>query len=273
MSATTPSAGPPEPRKFGRVHWLGIASLVRREMHRELRFFGIAVLGPALQAALFATVFALAAGESLNRAAGSMPYLEFLAPGLVLSALMTRAFESTAYTLMFDKLEAAIEDLLGAPMTAAETLAGLVLAAGIVSIAVAFTVWLVMLLFGGGLPAHPGALLLFALSSAVLFSSTGLIASILSEKWDTLSGKETFILIPIIFLSGTFFPIAAVPEGIWRTILGANPIYWIVDGFRWAMTGQAETNPPAAICIAVGLAALAAVGAQRLLHSGYKLKP
>lgn len=265
-------ASPPRVRRFGPVNWLGVASLLKREMMREWRFFGVAILGPALQASLFAAVFTLAAGEAAPTL-GGLSFFQFLAPGLVIAAVMQRAFECTAYTLMFDKLEAALQDLLGAPMTAAELLAGWIASALAISSAIGLTVALAMALFGLGWPAHPLAALWFAGSAILLFAALGVIAAILSEKWDGLSGKETFVLVPLIFLSGTFFPLEATPEGLWRTLFQANPILYLVDGFRYAMIGQASVDPWRSGAVAGAAAAAAILAAHALFRSGYKIKP
>ncbi len=262
----------PRTRRFGPVNGLGVASLVRRELMREWRFFGVAVLGPALQASLFAAVFTLAAGERIVTVDG-LPFFQFLAPGLVIAAVMLRAFESTAYTLMFDKLEAAIQDLLGAPMTPAEILAGWIAAAAVISVGVGFTVAAAMAIFGMAPPEHPLALVWFVAAALLLFASAGVIAAILSAKWDGLSAKETFVLIPLIFLSGTFFPVSAVPEGAWRTAFQLNPIYYLVDGFRFAMTGRAGADPWTGAAVSAGAAVAVFAVALALFRSGYRIKP
>ena len=266
-SATLPHAlaGAPRTRRFRRFHTMGVGSLMKRELKREWRFFGPAILGPALQSALFATVFALAAGGFGIHA--------FLAPGLVIAAIMQRAFEATAYTVMFDKLEAAIGDVLGAPLSSFEIVLGWITSAVVVSLGIGVSVWAAMLPFGIGLPNHPLAMIWFLVTSTVLFASLGLILSILSEKWDALAGKETFLMIPVIFLSGTFFPLSAVPEGAWRTLFQFNPIFYLVDGFRWSVADMADADPMRAGIVA-GVAALVALfGAIRLVASGYRLKP
>lgn len=266
------AAGVPRVRRFGRVNWLGVVSLLMREIRREWRFFGVAVLGPALQASLFAAVFTLAAGRDVPDL-GGLRFFEFLAPGLVIAAIMQRAFESTAYTVMFDKLEAAIGDLLGAPMTAGEVLAGWIGSAAAISAAIGVTVALAMALFGLGAPAHPLTALWFVACAILLFAATGVLAAILSDKWDGLSGKETFMLVPLIFLSGTFFPLEAVPEGFWRAAFQANPIVYLVDGFRYGMTGQASTDPLLAGLVALAAALAMTAVAHAVFKSGYKIKP
>lgn len=259
-------------RRYGLVNWLGVSSLLMRELRREWRFFGVAILGPALQASLFAAVFTLAAGRDVPDL-GGLSFFDFLAPGLVLAAVMQRAFEATAYTLMFDKLEAAIGDLLGAPMTAAEVLAGWIGSAVAISVAIGLSVAAAMMLFGLDLPRYPLVTLWFGGCAILLFAAAGIVAAILSEKWDGLSGKETFILVPLIFLSGTFFPLEAVPEGFWRTAFQLNPIVYLVDGFRYGVTGQGSIDPTTAALIAFAAAVAMTLLAHAIFKSGYKIKP
>ena len=101
----------------------------------------------------------------------------------------------------------------------------------------------------------------------------GLIGAVFSKKWDSFSGKETFVVLPLIFLSGTFFPLSAVPEGPWRTVFQVNPIYYLVDGFRWSATGRLETDPWLSAAVTAGLFLIVYSIAARLLATGYKLKP
>lgn len=265
-------AAAPTPRRFGARNWIGLFNLIRRELIREYKWLGMTVVGPALQSVLFATVFTLAgAGEGR---VGEISFLEFLGAGLIIAAIMQRGFEVTGYSIMFDKLESdGLQDILGAPLSAGEILtAYLVTATGVAGL-IGAIVWLVMLPLGMGAPAHPLAALGFAIVIAATFSMIGLIASILSAKWDALSGKETFVVMPLIFLSGTFFPLAAVPEGTWTMVFQANPIFYLVDGFRWAATGQGETDPLIAAAVALGMFVVAFGIAARMLATGYKLKP
>jgi ABC-2 type transport system permease protein len=253
------------------VNWLGVQALLARELIREWRFFGPSILGPALQASLFAAVFRLAAGDHVPNL-GGLSFFEFLAPGLILAAVMQRAFQSTAYTIMFDKLEASLSDLIGAPMSAAEVLAGWLISATAISFLIGVTVALAMIFFGLGVPVYPLLALYFALTAILLFAAIGVISAIVSTKWDGLSGKETFMLVPLVFLSGTFFPVDSVPEGIWRTLFQLNPIVYYVDGFRYAVTGTAATDVVTAMIVACAATLTLIAIAHTMLRTGYKLK-
>lgn len=264
---------PPVIRQFRYANVIGLYSLFRREAKREIRWFGVAFIGPAIQAALFALVFSLAADDR-GLAVDGLNFLEFLAAGLVISSIMQRGFETTGYSIMFDKLECdGLQDIMGAPLSPAEILTAYLAAAVAMALSIGVVIWLVMVPFGLGLPEHPLAVLFFAAISAAIFSLLGLIGAIFSRKWDSLAGKETFFMAPTIFLSGTFFPLSAVPEGPWRAVFQGNPLYYLVDGFRWAATGRLETDPWFSAFIALVLFIVTLAIASRLLATGYKLKP
>jgi ABC-2 type transport system permease protein len=265
-------AGAPTVRRFGRINIIGLISLIRREFVRQGKWLGMAVLGPAIQSVLFASVFALAAGGTIR--IDGIDFLAFLGAGLVMSAVMQRAMETTGFSIMFDKLEAdGLQDLLSAPMSPMEILAGYLATAVGMGLLVGAAIWIVMALFGLGLPVHPLAALGFLIAAAAIFSLAGLVMAVFSAKWDGFAGKETFAVLPLIFLSGTFFPLSAVPEGAWQTAFQANPIYYLVDGFRWAATGRIESDPLTGGAVALGLFAVLFAICARLLATGYRLKP
>jgi len=260
----------PEARKFKGINWLGVAAIFKREIKREWRFFGIAMVGPALQTALFAIVFSVAAAGSVNQMAG-LPYILFLAPGLVMSVGLQRAFESTAYSLMEDKLDGTLADLLSAPLYALEIMVGQALASLILTLLISASVWAVMLPFGIMAPAHPFWLAGYFLIGVLMFATLGVLAAMISPKWDSLAGKETFIIMPLTFLSGTFFSIDAVSPSF-QPWLMANPVYHVINGFRHAITGSINSTHLGgfiyAACVAIALWLICST----LYSRGYKLK-
>ena len=262
----------PRTRRFSFGNVLGLLNLIRREYLREMRWFGIAVAGPMIQSALFAMVFSLAARD-IGLIDG-VDFITFLTSGLVIAAVMQRAFETTGYSIMFDKLESdGLQDILGAPLNAAEILTAYIANAVAVSVVIGLGIWVVLSIFGLGWPVYPMAALFYLCLAAALFAAIGLVAAVFSKKWDSLSGKETFLMLPTIFLSGTFFPITAVPEGFWRALFQWNPIYYVVDGFRWSVTGRAETDLALGLAIILGVFALFLAAAAALFVTGRNIKP
>ena len=263
--------GRPVLRSFGRFHGAGVAALYRREMLRALKIWKITVVAPVLRAALFAGIFALVVRD-FAETMGGMPFLAFLLPGLIAAAVLEKAFEATAFAIVFDKLEGVIVDILEAPLTAAEVTLAYVSAAVCGGLLTGAFVWLVLLPFGAPLPVAPAIALLYASVGAAITALFGLVAGIWADKWDRLSAVQTFAFIPILFLSGVFFSIDRLPE-VGQLLARANPLFYVIDGVRYGLTGHAESNLWIGAVILLSLIAALAAGAHRMLASGYKLKP
>jgi len=257
-------------RRISGFNTLGVATLIWRQVIAEFLVFKLVLLGPALQALLFAVVISLAVGSRIAEV-GGLPFLEFLAPGLVIAAAVQRSFESTAFSMVHEKLEGTIADVFGAPLSAIEILIGYTVGATVTGLCIGLPVWLVLVPFGAGLPQDAGAMLYFVLTGCVTLALFGLIAGMQSHRWDSLSAKETFILTPLLLLSGSFFSIAALEEPF-RTLMMANPIFHLVNGFRYAMTGYADAPVWISAAVVGLLAAALFLVAIRLVAIGYKVK-
>ncbi len=275
-SHRTPVRGHPAPRvklaarRISGCNTLGVATLIWRQVIAEFLVFKLVLLGPALQALLFAVVISLAVGSRIAEV-GGLPFLEFLAPGLVIAAAVQRSFESTAFSMVHEKLEGTIADVFGAPLSAIEILTGYTVGATVTGLCIGLPVWLVLVPFGAGLPQDAGVMAYFVLTGCVTLALFGLIAGMQSHRWDSLSAKETFLLTPLLLLSGSFFSISALEEPF-LSLMMANPIFHLVNGFRYAMTGYAD----APVWISAAVVGLLAVGlflvAIRLVAIGYKVK-
>lgn len=257
-------------RRIVGINTLGVATLIWRQVIAEFLVFKLVLLGPALQAMLFALVISLAVGTRIAEV-GGLPFLEFLAPGLVIAAAVQRSFESTAFSMVHEKLEGTIGDVFGAPLTAGEILTGYTVGATITGFCIGLPVWLVLLPFGAGLPLHGLAMLYFVLVGCIILAFFGLIAGMQSHRWDSLSAKETFVLTPLLFLSGSFFTIDALGEPF-RSMMMANPVFHLVNGFRYAMTGYADAPVWISATVVGILAAVLCLVALRLVAIGYKVK-
>ena len=260
----------PVARTFGPVNTRGVWSLYLREIRRGLKLAIITLVAPAIRAILFATVFALVI-ESLRGDVAGPDFLAFLVPGLIAAAMFERAFEGTAFSVVYDKLEHVIDDVVRAPLTAAEILVAYSLAATTSALMVGVVVGVVLLPYNLAVPAAPLILLLSAAAGAYMISLFALIAGLWAQKWDHISAAQTFVVIPVIFLSGVFFSIERLPP-LGQSLVRANPVFYVVDGVRYGMTGRGEGDPTIAIILVGGtIVALLAV-CYRLLVTGYRLK-
>lgn len=258
------------PKKFFAPNWYAVRAIIRREVLREILFFKLSLFGPALQAILFAMVFALAVGTSVTLV-GDLTLMEFLAPGLIMTATMHKAFETIGYSFVYDKTENILGDVFGSPVTAGEVLAGYIGTASVSGLLIGLTVWLGLLPFHVQTPSYPLAAAFFIVSGVVIVGLLGLLAGILSIGWDSISAKDVFIITPLSFLSCAFFPLGALQEPF-QTIMLFNPLFHLIDGFRFGMTGQADGNPFVSALIVAGILCVLTVLCHRVLKSGYKIK-
>ncbi len=265
------SLSPYAAKRIGPINWLGVWTLYKKEIHRFCKVFGQTVLSPVITTALFMTVFTVALGGS-GRYAGDISFELFLAPGLVIMAVLQNAFANTISSLMTAKMQGNIVDLLLAPIGAGEMTLAITMAAVTRAALVGVFVTLSMFLFVDLNIAHIWALLYYGLSAAVMLALLGMIAGIWAEKWEQSSSITNFVIVPLSFLSGTFYSIDRLP-GIWHTISQLNPFFYLIDGFRYGIIDQADGNLLIGIIYIAVLNSILGFVCYRMLSSGYKLRP
>jgi ABC-2 type transport system permease protein len=258
-------------RRFGRVNWLGTWTLAERECRRFLNIWRQTLLAPAVTAALFLAVFALAIGPSRPDVMG-VPFLQFLAPGLVMMTIIQQSFANTSSSVVVAKVQGNIVDTLMPPLNAGELVTGYV--AGGVGRALFVGLPLLALmvpLVGTGL-AHPLWALVFIVLGGALLGALGLITGIYATKFDQTAAITNFLITPLSFLSGTFYSVDAVP-GWMNVLLHVNPVFYLIDGMRYGTIGASDSSPwlGLAICTAATAAALGL--SWHWMRRGYRLKP
>ena len=260
----------PGVRRFGRVNWLGVQTLAMREV---LRFTGVwtqTLLAPLVTAGLFIAIFALAIGQQRGDVMG-VSFLHFIAPGILTMTVIQNAFANTSSSLVIAKVQGNIVDTLMPPLSPVELVAGY-LAGGIargmiVAVAVALGLFPVV---GLGV-ANPVWALVFVFMGAAFLSALGLVAAIMAQKFDQIAAITNFLVVPLSFLSGTFYSIAALPDWLWW-ISHANPVFYIIDGVRFGVLGISDSSPW--LGLAVSVVATGATGwlAWHWFRTGYRLK-
>jgi len=255
-------------RRFGAVNGLGLATLVKREASRGLADYNYQLLGPAVTALLYLAVFRLA----LHGDDGGKALIDFIAPGLIIFSACEKAYESAAGSFIFDKHERIIGDMLMAPLTPIERLTGYVSADCLGGLAVGIMVAVTTLIFADLGIAHPWAIVAFGLLGMIFHSLVGLLVGIWAEKWDQFSAIHTFLLVPLSFLSGVFYPIEALPAAF-QEVMQWNPLYHAIAGFRYGMSGTEAGDPMVHVLVLAGVNLVLGAWAYRWFRSGYKLKP
>jgi len=260
----------PGQRRFGRVNWLGLYTLIEREVKRFSSVWSQTVLAPLITAALFLLVFSLAIGSRRGDVMG-VPFAHFLAPGILMMTVMQNAFANTASSLVISKVQGNIVDTLMPPLSALELVVGYTAGGVLRGLAVSAAVMLVTFPFLGLPVAHPLWALLFILLGSVMLSLAGLLAGIVSNRFDQMSAITNFIVTPLSFLSGTFYSIDILPPGL-RLVAHVNPIFYLIDGARFGVTGVSDRSPLLGAVVCTVLCVGMALWCWRWFATGYKLK-
>ncbi|MEX1147292.1 MAG: ABC transporter permease [Sphingomonadales bacterium] len=275
MSPRESHAARPTPayaaRRIGAVNWTGLYTLYLKEVWRFYKVLTQTVLAPAVTTLLFMAIFTLALGDR-GRTTGDIPFAMFLAPGLIVMAVLQNAFANTASSIMIAKVQGNIVDVLMPPLSAGELTFAYAMGGVTRGILVGFVVGLAMMPFVGFGIAHVWAVLYFALGAALMLSLLGILTGIWADKFDHTAAITNFIVVPLSFLSGTFYSIDRLP-GIWRDVSQFNPFFYMIDGVRYGFIGRADGS------IITGVIVIAAINAglwvlcHQLFKSGYKLRP
>lgn len=262
-------------RRFGAVNWLGLRTLYVKEVRRFMKVGTQTVVAPVVTTLLYLLVFNFAIGAT-RPAIGNVPFIVFLTPGLMMMAVLTNAFTNSSSSILIGKVQGNIVDVLMPPLSSAELTVAFVAGAATRGLLVGFITGIT----GAAFIAYTGAslqvqalwaILYFSVAAALIFAMLGVIGGIWAEKFDNVAAITNFIIMPLTFLSGTFYSIKRLPE-IFQTVSHFNPVFYLIDGFRYGFTGTAESNLAVGIALTLALILGLAVWCYLLFRSGYKLK-
>lgn len=260
---------PGRARDFGTVNWLGLWTLYKKEVMRFMRVGPQTLLAPVVSNVLYMTVFVFAFAE--NRAGGSSEFIRFLAPGLVMLGILNNAAANASSSIMTGKMMGSIVDVLMPPLSHAELAIGYIGGAITRGIVVAIATMIALSFFTPLIPIHLWAVVYFGFSAAASMGMIGVLSGIWAEKFDQLAVVNQFIILPMSFLSGTFYHISSLPE-FWQKISYANPLFYFIDGFRYGFLGTADSNVMIGVIVAAVLNIILFITCLRVLKSGWRLK-
>jgi ABC-2 type transport system permease protein len=239
-----------------------------------LRFWKVkvqTVLAPVLTALLYLLVFSHTLRGRLQVYPG-VEYTAFLVPGLAMMSVLQNAFANSSSSLMQSKMTGNIVFVLLPPLSHREFFLAYVLAAMARGLIVGIGVFVATLAFVHVPIAHPQWVAAYALGGSAIMAALGVIAGIQSDKVDQLSAFSNFIILPLTFLSGVFYSIHSLPP-LWQALSHVNPIFYMIDGFRYGFFGQADVSPWLSVTIVTFTFLALSLLALNLLRSGYKLRP
>jgi len=257
-------------KRFGFINWVGMWTLYKKEVLRFLIVWIQTILSPLISALLFLLVLSLAIGTERGEFLG-LPFINFLAPGLIAMQIIQQSFSHSSSSFMIGKIQGNIVDILYAPLSAFEVTTAITLAAVTRSIMIAM-ISIVTFYFIIDLEINSyGTLILFTFLSAFVLGAIGIIAGLIADKFDTMAAITNFVIVPLSFLSGTFYTIDRLPEFL-QMISKVNPFFYMIDGIRYSFIGKADGS------IFIGLIYLSALSfvswfvTYLLYKKGYKIK-
>lgn len=266
---------PPQPRTYGAINWLGLWTLYKREVGRFMKVWMQTLFAPVVTTILFMTVFKLAFGDrgELRGDFEGLNYNDFLAPGLVVMSILQNAFQNSSSSLTIAKVQGSQVDFLMPPLSPLELTVGFIFGAVTRGVIVGLV---------GAVAIHMSGLatlnivtlwpvIWFGLMAAIFLAALGAMGGIWADKFDHLAAVTNFVIVPLTFLSGTFYDIKVLVEPF-RTAALFDPIFYLIDGFRFGFLGAANSDLAAGVVITGAMAFLASAGVWWMLKSGYKLK-
>ncbi|MEM9580955.1 MAG: ABC transporter permease [Pseudomonadota bacterium] len=258
-------------RRFGRFNWLGLATLIRRETSRFLAVWTQTLLAPLVTAGLFMLIFNWAIGPRRGDVMG-VPFIAFIAPGILMMTVIQNAFANVSSSIVISKVQGNIVDTLMPPLSASELVIGY-LAGGIArGVFVAVGIALGLLLALGITVQNPLLALAFVVLGSALLGGLGIIAGVFANKFDQMAAITNFIVTPLAFLSGTFYSVEALPQGL-QVIIYLNPIFYLIDGLRYSVIGVSDSSPLLGLAVSCGSVAVVSAVAWWMFKTGYRLKP
>jgi ABC-2 type transport system permease protein len=249
---------------------LGLWTLFAKEVRRFLRVPGQTLLSPLITTTLYLVVFGFSLGGRLRDVDG-VAYARYIVPGLIALGVITNAYLNTASSMFVMKIQGTIVDILVAPLSYAEILAGFVGAAVVRALAVGGLMWLVAGVLLGFELAHPAQAIGILLLIAISFSALGLITAIWASTFEQVNFFPTFIITPLTFLGGVFYSVDMLSPALRRLTL-VNPVFYMVDAVRMGFLGVSDAEPAVGVTLVAILAAVSVACAWLLLRSGYRLR-
>jgi ABC-2 type transport system permease protein len=255
------------------IHGSGWRTLLYKELLRFWKVSFQTIAAPVLTALLYLLVFSHVLESRVTVFGGDVRYTTFLIPGLVMMSVLQNAFANSSTSLIQSKMTGNLIFVLLPPLSPADLFAAYVLGAMVRGLVVGLGVYAVTFWFDASLLAlaHPWWTLAFALLGSAILGTLGLIAGIWAEKFDQLAAFQNFLIMPLTFLSGVFYSIHTLPP-FWQSLSRFNPIFYMIDGFRYGFFGLADVEPMVSLAIVAGCTLVLSALTLALLASGWKLR-
>ncbi len=251
--------------------WISFYTMVRKETVRMFRIWSQTFLPSIVTSVLYFMVFGTIIGNRIGSFNG-FSYINFIIPGLVMLSVVTNSFMNVANTFFFAKFFSRnIDEILVSPTPPWLVIAGFIAGGMIRGIVIGITVISTSLIFAVPPVEHPFIIALFLLLASLVFSLAGLINGIYAKNFDQITIVPTFVLTPLVYLGGVFYSVQSLPA-LWRNFTYINPVFYIINGFRYGFLGITDVPIWVSVSVLLGLAVVFVAIAWYLIKTGLGLK-
>lgn len=246
-------------------------TLIEREIVRNKRVIGQAIIAPLITASLYIFVFGYVLGSNINEIQG-IKYMSFVFPGIFAMNLIIAVFSATSFNIYMMKFQKSIEDFLTLPMSYLELVSSMLVSGIFRGLAITLSLSLVAVAFGVNSIYHPLMLLFYVIFISVLFGLLGIIVGIWADNsFEKMGIASNFILTPLSFLGGAFYAASMLPEKL-QIFIYLNPVFYAVDGLRYSMTGYHDASLALGLAVLGGLAMICLGMTVYIFKTGWKLR-
>ncbi len=252
------------------TNWIGLYTMVRREVKRTMRVVVQTLVAPVVSAALYIFIFGTVIGSQINDFAG-VPYITFVFPGVLMLSIINASFSSASSALYFMRFTRGIEEILITPFSYIEMLIGFVGSAVARAVMVAGLILLVGIAFGAVSLVSPMGFLFYVSTIAAIFAMLGIVVALWAESFEQLQVLNTFVITPLTYLGGIFYSITMLPP-LAATITQWNPFFYFADGIRGSMIGYHEANSMIGFWVITGLVVGLGLLVVTLFRRGWKIR-
>jgi len=252
------------------MNWIGLNTLIKREVGRFFSVYRQTVLPGLISSGLYIVIFGFTLEQRIAEIQG-VPYTLFILPGLIMMNTLTNATANTSSSMLQMKLLQQLPDLLTAPLSGLEISLAYIIGGTVRGVVNGILVLMLGMFLTDLTIANPVGTVAFIFLVSWAFASMGLILGQMSESWDQLAMMQNFFLTPLSFLGGIFYSIKMLPE--WAQSLSfINPIYYMINGIRYTILGISDSSVNISFIMAVILTFVFTVAAIMLMQSGKKIK-
>ena len=252
------------------MNFQAVKSIYLFEMARMWRTAVQSLVAPVLSTSLYFVIFGAAIGSRITEIDG-VSYGAFIVPGLIMLSIMTESISNSSFAIYFPRFTGTIFEVLSAPVSYVEVMLGYVGAAATKSVIIGTIIFVTANFFVTIEVAHPLVMITFLVLTSVAFCLFGFILGIWADGWEKLTIVPILVIMPLTFLGGTFYSISMLPP-IWQTISLANPVVYLISGFRWSFYENADVSVALSLGMTLSFLIVCFLIVRWIFKTGYRLR-